>query len=64
MRGDWSLTIEIMADPGNETVTVPLVVSEGGRINLIIVAVIAVVTLTLIIWTWDRIKGSRAKAKT
>jgi len=61
MQGDWRLTVEIVAANGNETVTVPLAVTEGGRINLIILAVIAVATLTVVIWTWDRIKAGRSK---
>ena len=63
MQGGWVLTIEIIAEAGDETVTVPLIVRDGGRINLIMVAVVAVLAVTVSIWTWDRIKGIRAKAK-
>lgn len=63
MEGAWQVTIAISAEPGEETVVVPMQVTEdGGRINLILVAVAVVVAVTIGIWTWDRIRGKKVGA--
>jgi len=63
MEGPWRVTIAVSSALGEETITVPLEVREGGGgINWILLAAVAVAIVTVGVWTWDRVAGRRSQA--
>ena len=61
--GPWQLSISVDSALGQETIQVPLEVRERQPINLILVAAIAVAALALVIWTFDRIRGTHRRRR-
>ena len=55
--GLWKVSINVITDLGDETISVPMDVREGRPINLILVAAIGVAVLAVGIWTFDRIRS-------
>ncbi len=64
LEGEWTVVISVASELGEETILVPLTVLPGGAtINVIWIGALLVAILALGIWTWDRLRGRRAKAE-
>ena len=62
MAGQWEVKIDISSELGEETITLPMDVRQGGsNLNWIVLAAAAVAIVTVGIWTWDRVAGRNAK---
>lgn len=60
LPGDWEMTVDVASDLGEASVVVPMSVREGGaNINWILMAALAVVIVTVGVWTWDRVSGRK-----
>ena len=60
--GTWQVSINVNTELGNETITVEMDVREGRPINLALAAAaVAIVALTVGIWTYDRIRAGRRR---
>jgi hypothetical protein len=59
--GQWEVQINVSSELGEETIVVPLDVREGGNLNWILLAAVAVAIITVGVWTWDRVSGRSGK---
>jgi len=60
LAGEWEVTVEVASELGPAVMVVPMRVREGGSsINWILIAALAVVIVTVGIWTWDRVSGKK-----
>ena len=62
MEGEWQVSIEVVAEPGEESIVVPVVVRRGGQINLFFLAAVVLAVTTLSVWTVRRVRRGRARA--
>jgi hypothetical protein len=62
VAGQWEVKINVSSELGDETITVPIDVRQGGgSLNWILLAAAAVAIITVGVWTWDRVAGRSAK---
>jgi hypothetical protein len=58
--GSWEVTVDVVSGLGAVAVVVPMDVREGGGgINWILMAALAIIIITLGLWTWDRVSGRK-----
>ncbi|MFQ6027853.1 MAG: hypothetical protein ACE5Q6_10215 [Dehalococcoidia bacterium] len=62
LEGEWTVTLEVSSELGEETLQVSMNVRQGGAdINWILMAAIVVAILAAGIWTWDRVTGRHSQ---
>ena len=60
LPGEWEMTVSVASGLGDAAIVVPMNVREGGgSINWILMAALAVVIVTVGVWTWDRVRGRK-----
>jgi hypothetical protein len=60
LAGEWEVTVDVTSELGPVVMVVPMSVREGGgSINWILMAALAVVIVTVGLWTWDRVSGKK-----
>ena len=60
LPGEWEMTVAVSSSLGDAAIVVPMTVKEGGgSINWILMATLAVVIVTVGVWTWDRVVGRK-----
>ena len=60
LPGEWEMTVAVASGLGDAAIVVPMNVRQGGgSINWILMAALAVVIVTVGIWTWDRVRGRK-----
>jgi len=60
LPGEWDMTVAVVSGLGDADVVVPMNVKQGGgSINWILMAALAVVIVTVGVWTWDRVIGRK-----
>lgn len=63
MEGLWTFTLEVVAEPGEASLELPMEVSKPGGFSVAFVAAVAVALLALSIWTWDRVRRRRRRRR-
>ena len=62
MEGEWQVSIEVVAEPGEESIVVPVLVRRGGQFNLFFLTAVGLAVITLSVWTVRRVRRGRAGA--
>ena len=62
MEGEWQVSIEVVAEPGEESIVVPVFVRRGGQYNLFFLTAVGLAVITLSVWTVKRLRRGRAGA--
>ncbi len=63
MVGRWVLDLRVESSLGEESLEVPLEVTEGGGISLALIAAVAIALLTLAVWIWGRMSIRRRRRR-
>ena len=63
MEGRWTFTLDVVAEPGEASLELPMEVSRPGGFSVAFVAAVAVALLAVSVWTWDRIRRRRRRRR-